>query len=1051
MATLHVTTILDPAALLDRAVEGLFPLAPSSAERPWPTLAAWVVLRQGGLRDDLIRVASARGVPGWFDAPVCLFNELETRWCGDAEPAALNDAEREALLSALLAEHAAHLFGGVQSCEAWVPAVDRFIGEVVAEGVTAADLARALDSTATDALGRARASALGAVLTAWEATLARLGRVDGRDAKVRLARAIAADPAQFAQRLGGRREIRLVGLADLRGGWRPLLRALASSPALDRVEVLTSASLEIEGALARTEEDATRASSFAGALFTAREPTGTTAVTLLEAPDVARELEHVAVRVRALVDSGVLPREIAVIARQARPTVDAVASALGRLGVPVTARRRTALGHTAPGRAITAILRSVAEGWSRHSIAELAEHPLLRTGLDALVVNHVGYASALGTLEGWRDAFAQLLARCEARERGDEDAEERRATLPPTDRVHATIAAWTRLAPRLEALTVRRDIGAWCGWVADALEDGEWGISERLAEPCPDADVWRTDLRARDEIADLARTWRAATLAFGHATAPLDASAFADRFALMLAQDLVTAPESDFGVVVAEALAAGWRSFAHVFVVGLSAGAFPRRPAPGPLFDPAERRLLAGAGLALDPVDAWREREVELFRVLCAGARETLTLSWPAMDDEGREVARSAYVDEAVATLARQLAITDADEVDERLRAARVLHVIGTHEQRTAGFPVVRSADALMRGRVAAARERARSTEPTPWNGVLEDPALVADLAQRYGEQYQWSATQLEEAAKCRWHWFAARQLRLETRSDADDLMEPTTRGSILHDALDRFFAAAGTVFGSPVYLRTDDAGRARGLLASALDAAWDAMERSGAWLGPVATRPVARAELATELEGYLEFEIEWNEKSHSKSATTARGNVRTGAVEGEFAFDDVPLSGAGVQFRLRGKVDRVDRGVDERVPDAARYVAAIDYKSSVWSTPAAGDKKGWDDGIVLQVPLYAAALRALRPHDLLARMEYRTIRGAKPVHQLVLAPMKKDELQDAPEAEEKLARALDAAGAKIAQVRHGELPAAPTDSAGCSPYCPARDICRIPGGPVDK
>ena len=288
--------------------------------------------------------------------------------------------------------------------------------------------------------------------------------------------------------------------------------------------------------------------------------------------------------------------------------------------------------------------------------------------------------------------------------------------------------------------------------------------------------------------------------------------------------------------------------------------------------------------------------------------------------------------------------------------------------------------------------------------------------------------------------------------ADADDLMEPTTRGSILHDALDRFFAAAGAEFGSPVFLRSADTARAQALLVRALDEAWTAMETSGAWLGPAATRPTARAELASELTAYLAFEIGWNEKSW-KPNTTASKNVRTGAVEGEFAFDKVPLEGGGISFLLRGKVDRVDRGIegpDANVPDAARYVAAIDYKSTKYSTPAGGDSKGWADGIVLQVPLYAAALRALRPGELLARMEYRAIRGPKEYHQLVLAPVKQGQVQDATAAEEKLAQALAAAGGKIAQVRGGELPAAPTPSAGCSPYCPARDICRIPGGPVD-
>ena len=39
--------------------------------------------------------------------------------------------------------------------------------------------------------------------------------------------------------------------------------------------------------------------------------------------------------------------------------------------------------------------------------------------------------------------------------------------------------------------------------------------------------------------------------------------------------------------------------------------------------------------------------------------------------------------------------------------------------------------------------------------------------------------------------------------------------------------------------------------------------------------------------------------------------------------------------------------------------------------------------------------------------MEYRTIRNPEPVHSLVLAPVKKDQILDAPDAEEKLSKAL--------------------------------------------
>jgi RecB family exonuclease len=416
------------------------------------------------------------------------------------------------------------------------------------------------------------------------------------------------------------------------------------------------------------------------------------------------------------------------------------------------------------------------------------------------------------------------------------------------------------------------------------------------------------------------------------------------------------------------------------------------------------------------------------------------------MDAAGREVARSAFVDEAAAVLARSRGIEDDDDALEKVG---VLERIPTNEALVSGFPVANDSAAIVHARSVSARENARTLERGAWNGLIEDPALKTWLEQRYGESFVWSATQLEQVAKCRWHWFAQRLLRLDPRGDPDDLMEPTVRGSLMHDALNRFFTAAKGKMGGPVYLLDDGHGEWAALMSASLKAAWDSAEAKEQWLGPVALRQVVRSELEAELLGYLEFEIEWNVKS-AKANTTASKQVRTGFVEGEVRFDDVALSADGVSFRLRGSIDRVDRGIDDRIASASRYIAAIDYKSTEYSTPAAGKKEGWDDGVVLQVPLYAAALQHLRPDDLVARMEYRSIRKPKPIHTLSLAPVKAGAVQDAPDAEEKLAKALDDAARRVTEIRRGELPANPAPSCGCSPYCPARDICRIPGGPVD-
>lgn len=1023
-----ITNVLDPAVLLDRATARLFPPAPVGGS-PWPTLRAWIVLRQGGLRDDLHRRAAAKGVAGWFDAPICLFTELAERW-GPAEPdAALSEPERHALLARLLDEHGTGLIPR-GAADAWVPAVDRFIGELMSEDVDATAFERAALRAADDAFATRRAERLAAIYRAWREALAAAQRRDGRDTLVRLAQAITADPEAFAARLGGRREVRIVGLADLRGGWRALIAALGESPVLERIEILTSAALEVPGA----------AITSPGAHPARR-------VRLIEAADSAREMERVAVEVRALLDAGVAPPRIAVVAREARPSIDAMAASLGALGVPVTARRRTGLAHTAPARALLAILGVLREGWSRHAVAELAEHPLLVSGLDAGIINTVGFTRAMASGDAWHEGLQDLLARIDRRERGTDDGDDQRAPLPPRARVQATLEAWERVAPRLRALETPRTLDAWCAWCVSALDDDAWGIGERLGASCGDDAVWFRELRARDRIRALLVAWQDAAVTFSGREHPMDATRFVDRLLLILAQDLITMPETDAGVVVAEALAAGWRAFDHLFVVGMSAGSFPKRPADGLLLDSEEREALRAAGLPLDAADAWRDRERALFDVLCAAPRESLTLSWPALDGEGRETARSAYID---------LLLADAD-----------LEVDAPEQVLVAGFPIVDSEAAVAQARTAATRELERAEREarsegesaqarvdavlTPWNGAIEDPALRDWLASRYGEAYEWSATQLETIAKCPWHWFAARLLGLEDRRDADDLLEPTVRGSLRHDALDRFFARARTERGTPIVIGQVDKEWVHAGIAEALREAWDAADAAGVWLGPPAVRETQREELLASLVGYLDFEMEFND-DYKDGRTSAAKVIRSGAIEGEFSFKGVTIEGDGLRFQLRGTVDRIDQGVDDRITDAGRYLAAIDYKSSKGSTPGDGSKRAWDEGIVLQVPLYAKALQEHFPGKDVVRMEYRTM-GSKPerVHALSLLPMEKGELATGAaleEAQAQLDAALDAAGRRVRAVRAGELPTLPTESAKCPRYCPARDICRIPGGP---
>jgi hypothetical protein len=176
---------------------------------------------------------------------------------------------------------------------------------------------------------------------------------------------------------------------------------------------------------------------------------------------------------------------------------------------------------------------------------------------------------------------------------------------------------------------------------------------------------------------------------------------------------------------------------------------------------------------------------------------------------------------------------------------------------------------------------------------------------------------------------------------------------------------------------------------------------------------------------------------------------IRTGVQSHELPLGEIEFERDGVRIKFRGFVDRVEVGVDERC-DSKSFVAAIDYKTTVWSCPGAGVGAAWKDGVVLQVPLYAHAIATKLPGARTVRVEYRALKNPKAVHSLELYELDKKSqrvVRDA-EGEEKLETALDAVANHVRTARSGEFPVVPAESCGCPPFCHALEICRVPGGP---
>lgn len=1038
MASIELIVSPDPARLLEHAADGFFVHTHGTRDMPFPSPSYLLALRQGGVRDDLLALAAARGVLGWFDPPLCVFTELP-EWLGHTPREPCGEFERVVLVGSVLKRTARAVFGRLKHADDFVDAVDRWFGELVAEGVTpqAYDAALARHGT-RDEFERGRDADLAAAYRLYHAELEqvvppeRAARRDGRDTWIDCAAAVRGDPAGVTQRLGGRREIRLVGLADLRGGWRALLRALVECPVLDRIAIYAAHTLDLDAALDARVTSLPVVAAVATRLFGSGPRAGP--ARLVSASDAERESEEVARRVHALAEQGVALPRIAVVARQARPYQDLMVRALERAGVPATARRRFAYREIPVLRSLFALLDAAAEGWSRHGLVELAEQPYFANDLDSGLLNFAGYRARVTGLAAWGEALADLEREARRREATSEDEEERRPPMPSRPRIERARAAFARFVTLTEGLEGERPLSAWLVWLRNFLEVDPWKLGDAIYDvPDHHYEVARVDLRGLRDLEQSVREWSGAVARWGGGDERLGAAGFRARLAEVLTGDAVLWTTCQRGVRVLEGFAAAYRSFDYVFLVGLTAERFPVRPPSSPLLDVADREALIAAGLPLEPRESWHARERELFRVLVAAGRQPVTVSYPRLDASGWEAVRSAFVD----------ALAEAATLDEE-------HV-PTDRVVTPGLPLFAAPE--LRGesvRVARMELARRAGVTSPYNGHIEDPTLRAWLLVEFGDDRVWSPTQLESYAKCPWAYFSGRLLRIAKREEPEEELDPTTRGVVLHDALARFFTRAAERVGGPVLLRAPDLSWARPLALAALD---EAVAAAGAesWLGHPALRDAKRDELRRMLDGYLAFEVEHNDKMFNNRANNAY-LLRTGAAAHELAFEDALLERGGVRIRYRGAIDRVEVSVDDRITDT-RFVAAVDYKSSLGGVPGGGEDAAWDDGVVLQVPLYAHALAALRAGARVARVQYRTLRPPAVAHSLELYKVdrKTKILHEDTAGRARLERALDQVVDHVRAARDGAFPAAPKPSCGCPPFCHAWDICRVKGGPRAK
>jgi ATP-dependent helicase/nuclease subunit B len=482
------------------------------------------------------------------------------------------------------------------------------------------------------------------------------------------------------------------------------------------------------------------------------------------------------------------------------------------------------------------------------------------------------------------------------------------------------------------------------------------------------------------------------------------------------------------------------RRYRAVFIAGLIEGEFPASAAERAPLSNQERQDLRDAGIDLTETPADAGADLAQFCKAISRASERLFLSYSRTDVAGGELLPSYLIEEIGVVLpvketripqgfAMGKDIVDFNPTSFEELALQTAHAIGLA---AGGFLSAESIEKklLNSGRLlesnlpswkntlrASAIElhRLKSSERGCFDGIILDSELREKLRDKFGPEWLWSASQINDFGSCPFRFFAKNALKLSPIVEPGEGFKANKLGNVYHKILEKIYTRLQS---NGARVSSENASAIIDAANEITEQALEEMLESGTIRkGPLWT--VEKEEIRRSVARLIEKEAEWNNEQPASPAFLERkfgiGNVRPLTIESEDG-----------DVRLCGQIDRIDKFGDEMV--------VIDYKTG--RTPIR--HKDALEGRNLQLPIYAmAASRVIDARSTVASAYYLHIGSCKKGSEL---PYKDDpalSIKALIEHAESLI--LDYA----ARARKGIFPIQPNENR-CHPGCEFDSMCRI-------
>lgn len=699
------------------------------------------------------------------------------------------------------------------------------------------------------------------------------------------------------------------------------------------------------------------------------------------------EIVQLARRIKTrLTKSEARPGDIALVFRSLGEAAPRIREVFTEFGIPFSLEVSERIISSAVVRTLLTLLRLHEEDWRFRRVVAVVTNNML-TALDDSRQSGERLVREL-QIAGGRDALLEQLDRIATRpdeNLHEEDVGRRTAAA-------AALASFRSLAAALDQLPKSATPLAWSAALARLGTNlgltifASVGSAEEEAQASVDQIAWQLLTKHFTSLERLNR-W------LGQ---PPQTWSLGDLLAALvdLAQhEPLPRPFDEIGRVrILSAATARTVSARHMYLAGMSEQAFPAAERAGrPCSDADYRRFarstekefpLPATGSVLPAHAPSRaQEEMLLFYEVLTMAEETLTISYPALDDKAQQLPPSPYVTEirrtlndpnAISTVPPQLSSIPQEDVSPlsatewRIQAvARALGSTSVNRdvRLLAGIfnnpqtkPLGHAIDSGMR----IVHARADRQDFGPAEGIITSAAVQKQLANRYGPKHDWSPSQWELYATCPYKFFMQYVLRLEPLGDLTLETDYLRRGSLMHDVMARshreWFAATETEPPNP----SCDEAAFQSHVERILEQLVEAMPRSGveAALQELDRRQIGKwiTAFQNQRKNYAKL---WSELN--LTSTPAYLEFRFGPAHKGAKNDDDPnsvdapfmLNIGNEEIRVTGRIDRID--VAGEAPNLVFTV--VDYKSG--SRPRMTSEK-IESGERLQPALYVMAAQAM-------------------------------------------------------------------------------------------